>query len=68
MRKIKLKNIIISMTRSTTWTTPIPDARKDLLKQFCIDYCPHQDTVCKGDCVERKAFAKSIKKKPNWIK
>ena len=52
----------ISMTRSDTWTTSFAKLKVDDEKIFCIEFCPHKETPCNGDCPEMKEFRKINKK------
>lgn len=63
MPKMGVKKVVISMTRSDEWTTPVPQTRDDKIKAFCYDHCPHPDEPCKGNCPELREYTEKTKKR-----
>ena len=51
------------MTHSDVQSSLWIGTRTDKEKTFCVDHCPHPNERCKGDCPERRAFAKTNRKR-----
>ena len=63
MPRMSAQRRAISMTRSDTWTTIIPDIKSEAKADFCLNRCPHPNNPCKGDCHEMREFRKTHRRK-----
>ena len=63
MIRMSNKGRVISMTRSETWATIIPNIKSEEKADFCINHCPHKENPCNGDCPEMKEFRKNHRKR-----
>lgn len=63
----KMSNVqrVISMTNSNSWRSLELRGRltRDILADFCLNCCPHQDVSCKGDCAEMKEFRRKNRRR-----
>lgn len=59
MIRMNIKNKVISMARSDSWTSTNFKRGGSQIERFCTDNCPHANEECKGECIEFTAFMRS---------